>query len=185
VRKNTIRSKTKRVNWKRRKTTGKKGPSDEAGLLSDSTGVYRKHRWFETTFLPFSLWLVLTPILVSPPTPYSSLRVSSILSKRDSKEKRGKNGCIYVINFRPSIQASRRHHPGRIDRHLLLSSIENMRGREGTIRKSRETIFNRENYRIAWLPSFLFSWIPTNVCTELQSIFAYSSRFSHAAYYGL
>ena len=119
------------------------------------------------------------------PTPYSSLRVSSILSKRDSKEKRGKNGCIHVINFRPSTQASRRHHPGRIDRHLLLSSIENMRGREGTIRKSRETIFNRENYRIAWLPSFLFSWIPTNVCTELQSIFAYSSRFSHAAYYGL
>ena len=48
------------------------------------------------------------------PTPYSSLRVSSILSKRDSKEKRGKNGCIHVINFRPSTQAStpsRTHRP--------------------------------------------------------------------------
>jgi len=33
--------------------------------------------------------------------------------------KKRKERCIHVINFRPSTQASRRHHPGRIDRHLL------------------------------------------------------------------
>jgi len=65
---------------KRRKTTGKKGPSDEAGLLSGSTGVYR---WLEiSTFLPLSLGLS-SRFYPNPPShqtrsPYSSPRVSSI-----------------------------------------------------------------------------------------------------------
>jgi len=90
-------------------------------LLSGSTGVYRKHRWHEATFLPLSLVLSSRsrpnpPSLI--PGRFIHLDESAVSANggggrgaRGSEGKEG-TGCIPVINFRPSAGVATRHHPG-------------------------------------------------------------------------
>lgn len=70
----------------------KKGPSDEAGLLSGSTGVYRKHRWLEISFLSLvsSCYLVVLAPNLRLPTPRSPLFISTSQQyPRASENERG------------------------------------------------------------------------------------------------
>jgi len=113
----------------------KKGSSKEVSLLSGSTGVYRKYRWLETTFLPLSL-VLSSRSHSNPPShqsrpPYSSPRVSNIYERESGKERTAR---ILVINFRPSTSDDiiRR----RIDRRLFCHPLSRIweageKGRDG------------------------------------------------------
>ncbi|TGZ51854.1 hypothetical protein DBV15_08729 [Temnothorax longispinosus] len=119
----------------------KKGPSDETGLLSGSTGVYRKHGWFETTFPP------LVPL-------------SSIREVRETERGKRKKERLYPRNKLPAVHTGVATTPSGTHRppSPLSPSIENMRGgQEGTIRRPRETVFNGERTtKLLDYPAFYF-----------------------------
>jgi hypothetical protein len=138
-------------------------------LLSGSTGVYRKHRWHEATFLPLSLVLssrsrpnppsLIPGRLIHLSTSQQYLQTGEKDRARESEGKEG-TGCIPVINFRPSAGVATRHHPGPPS--TAASSVILYREYEGCATRDAYGGLARPfspggSYQIARLPGFLFS----------------------------
>lgn len=99
----------------------------------------------------------------SPPTP-TALFISSsqqypwVREIERERERGRKNGCIHVINFRPSTQASRRHHPGRIDHHLLCHPLSRIweAGEKGRYRGLARPFSTGRTIKLLDYPAFYF-----------------------------